>query len=159
MDFLNGTVLFAQSEGAEIHVHPQFASTRQGPRSRAYEFENTSKEIMSRHYGVELKPGEIKGVKKLFDFVSSDGSIVGDAKFYTMVRGKSRPPAKLSVISEHVWLLENTKAKRKFLVFGNDRRVPELWLHDYGNLKKDVDFYFIDEKGKLEELKVVIKVG
>ena len=74
----------------------------------------------------------------------------------------------MTFITEHVWLLEHTKAKRKFLVFGNDRRVPELWLNDYGNLLKDVEFYFIDEEeidgevgkeGRLEELKVVIRVG
>ena len=52
-------------------------------------------------------------------------------------------------------------------MFGNDRRVPELWLEKYGNLVKSVDFYFLDvldveegnEEGTLEELKVVIKVG
>jgi hypothetical protein len=150
VDFSDETVEFVRSEGVE--APPQFVAPRTGPRSKSYEFEQISKRIMSRHLGAALKPGEIRGVRKLFDFVSEDGSIVGDAKYFTMVRGQSRPPAKLSVISEHVWLLENTKAKTKFLVFGNDRRVPELWLHDYGNMVKGVEFYFIDDNGKLEKL-------
>ena len=44
-------------------------------------------------------------------------------------------------------------------MFGNDRRVPELRLQDYGNLVAGVEFYFIDEGGRLGELKVVFGVG
>ena len=56
------------------------------------------------------------------------------------------------MIAEHVWLLEKTNAKRKFLVFGNDRRVPERWLEKYGNLVSDVSFYFLSDDGQLEAL-------
>ncbi|MCK5582489.1 MAG: hypothetical protein KAI33_01800, partial [Elusimicrobiales bacterium] len=77
-----------------------------------------------------------------------DGSIIGDAKYFTLVHGRSLPPAKFSVIAEHVWLLEKTKAKRKFLVFGNDKRVPEEWLKRYGNLVKNIVFYFIDDENE-----------
>lgn len=31
-------------------------------------------------------------------------------------------------IAGHVWLLERTTAQRRFLVFGNQRRVSEWWL-------------------------------
>jgi hypothetical protein len=51
---------------------------------------------------------------------------VGDAKYYTLVGGKRLLPAKFSVIAEHVWLLEKTEALGTSLVFGNERRVPEL---------------------------------
>jgi len=51
-----------------------------------------------------------------------------------------------TVIAEHVWLLENTNADRKFLVFGNDRRVPEQWLERYGPLVRSVEFYFLDDR-------------
>ena len=38
----------------------------------------------------------------------------------------------------------NYLRENKFLVFGNDRRVPEEWLKRYGKLVKDVNFFFYD---------------
>ncbi len=154
INFDNQTVEFVKADGAEIHTHQEPTQIKELPRSSAAEFENSCREIMSQHYRKDLKPGAIGGVKKLFDFVSEDKSIVGDAKFYTMVRGQGLPPAKFSVIAEHVWLLEKIEAKHKFLVFGNDRRVPEEWLRRYGNLVGGVEFYFVDVDGKLEKLEV-----
>lgn len=116
-------------------------------------FEETARRFMSKYFGVPLSQCKILNIPKLFDMVSDDGAIVGDAKYFTMVRGVSIPPAKFSVIAEHVWLLEKTPAKRKFLVFGNDRRVPLEWLKRYGHLVKDVTFYFLDmQSKKLEKL-------
>jgi hypothetical protein len=43
---------------------------------------------------------------------------------------------------------------RRFLVFGNQREVPELWLKKYHTLVDDVGFYFLDEGGRLEQLGV-----
>lgn len=98
---------------------------------------------MCRHYGIEqLLPGQVGQVPKKFDFVSPDEQIVGDAKYYTRVGGTGLPPAKFSVIAEHVWLLEKTAAREKFLVFGNDREVPVLWLKQYGGLVASVAFSF-----------------
>ena len=84
--------------------------------------------------------------------VSADCDIVGDAKYLTLVRGQRLPPAKFSVIAEHVWLLEKTGAPMTFLVFGNDRQVPELWLQRYGKLASGVSFYFLSDDGTLEAL-------
>ena len=92
------------------------------------------------------------GVRKQFDFVSPDRQVVGDAKYYTRVGGIGLPPAKFSIIAEHVWLLEKTRARTKFLVFGNDRKVPTLWLGRYGNLAIGVAFYFLSDEGLLELL-------
>jgi hypothetical protein len=92
-------------------------------------------------------------VPKEFDMVSPDGDIVGDAKYFTLVRGQRLPPAKFSVITEHVWLLERTGAPTTFLVFGNDRQVPELWLQRYGSLVSSVAFYFLSDDGTLELLR------
>ena len=117
-------------------------------------FEDCAREIFSRQFGMHLKSGYVQGVPKKFDMVSSDGRIVGDAKYLTMVRGKAIPPAKFSVIAEHVWLLEKTTAIHKFIVFGNDRRVPEEWLKRYSHLVGGVEFYFLDERNrKIERLK------
>jgi len=101
---------------------------------------------------MDLSPGAIQGVRKRFDFVSPDGRIVGDAKFYSLVRGVALPPAKFSTIAEHVWHLEKTNAPTTFLVFANDRQVPLLWLERYGNLLSGVAFYFLREDGRLDVL-------
>lgn len=116
-------------------------------------FEQLARWVMSDTCGTKLQPGKLPEVNKIFDMTSTDGSVVGDAKYYAMVGGERLPPAKFSVIAEHVWLLEKTDAKRKFLVFGNDRRVPEKWLEKYGDLVSDVAFYFLSDDGQLEVLR------
>ncbi|MBN2489131.1 MAG: hypothetical protein JXA98_08890 [Methanosarcinaceae archaeon] len=109
-------------------------------------FEDKARVFMSKYYSKPLFAGKHPRVHKTFDMLSDDNEIVGDAKFYTMVRGKSLPPAKFATIAEHVWLLEKTEAKHKFLIFGNDKRVPEEWLKRYGNLVDGVEFFFWEEK-------------
>lgn len=116
------------------------------------DFEIFSKNIMEDYFGATLTQRNPHGFPKKFDMVSSDDSIIGDSKYLTLVNGVKLPPAKFMEISGHVWLLEKLSAKRKFLVFGNQKRVPEWWLEKYGHLVKDVEFYFIDEKGNLEKL-------
>lgn len=136
-------------------VNVQFASPgRAAPRemyTRAEReitpqiFEDLAREVMSTHFGVPLTPGEVPGVPKRFDLVSPDKDIVGDAKYFTLVRGQRLPPAKFSVIAEHVWLLEKTGAPITFLVFGNDCEVPARWLRRYGTLASGVAFYFLTD--------------
>ena len=60
--------------------------------------------------------------------------------------------ADFATIAEHVWLLEKTGAPTTFLVFGNDREVPALWLERYGSLATGVAFYFLADGGRLELL-------
>lgn len=115
-------------------------------------FEVLASRVMSEHYHVPLRPGQVGKVPKLLDLVSPDGRIVGDAKYYTLVGGQRLPPAKFSVIAEYVWLLEKTKTPATFLVFGNDRRVPELWLARYGGLVESVLFYFLSDNGKWDQI-------
>jgi hypothetical protein len=117
------------------------------------EFEIFAQKVMSRKFNTDLKPRLVSEVGKKFDLVSEDYKIIGDAKYYTAVNGTSIPPAKFSVIAEYVWLMENTKADQKFLVFGNDRRVPEWWLKKYGKLITDIQFYFLDQEGTLDLIK------
>jgi hypothetical protein len=115
-------------------------------------FEELARSVMSAHFGVPLTPGTIPGVPKKFDVVSPDKDIVGDAKYFTLLRGQRLPPAKFSIIAEHVWLLEKTTALTKFLIFGNDRQVPLLWLGRYGHLVSGVSFFFLTDDGELEQL-------
>jgi len=115
-------------------------------------FEARARRVLSRHYGVDLVAGKVGAVHKIFDLVSPDGQVVGDAKYYTRVGGVRLPPAKFATIAEHVWLLERTGATRTFLVFGNDREVPVLWLARYGTLIAGTVFFYLDGDGSLEGL-------
>ena len=123
------------------------------PKLTAAQFEDLARQAFSQRFGVPLEEAQVPGVPKLFDMVSLDGSIVGDAKYFAMVGGQRLPPAKFSIIAEHVWLLEKSQAQRKFLVFGNDIEVPKRWLARYGHLRGDVVFYFMADDG------VVIKIS
>jgi hypothetical protein len=124
------------------------ANKRLPPRA----FEELARSVMSRHFDVPLTSGTVPGVPKEWDMVSPDGHIVGDAKYFTLVHGQRLPPAKFSIIAEHVWLLEKTGAPTTFLVFGHDRQVPALWLQRYGSLVSGVSFYFLADDGSLEVL-------
>ena len=115
-------------------------------------FEALARRVLSERYAVELARGSIPGVRKQFAFVSPDRQVVGDARYYTRARGIALPPARFATIAEHVWLLEKTGAPKSFLVFGNDREVPVMWLARYGNLVSDVAFYFLADDGQLEVL-------
>ncbi|MEE9340970.1 MAG: hypothetical protein V3V21_04835 [Thermoplasmata archaeon] len=152
VDFENENVIFGRCKKMEASRREVGERPSQGQVMNSRSFEQFSGEVMSQYFNMDLRPGQLSGCPKLFDFVSSDRKIAGDAKYLTMVRGKSLPPAKFSVIAEHVWLLEKTEVDRRFLVFGNDRRVPEEWLKRYGGLVDNVEFYFLDESGSLEKL-------
>jgi len=117
------------------------------------QFEDMALEVMSTYCNAQLQPGTIHNVPKKFDMVSNDGNIVADAKYYSMVNGSKIPPAKFSVIAEYIWMMQQTDAKYKAMVFGNDRRVPMEWLKRYGHMVKDVAFIFIEDDGTLEILK------
>ena len=97
--------------------------------------------------GFESKKIKIRGTEKSFDLVSNNGEHIGDVKFYKNIK---TPAAKWSTIAEYVWLLEKTKAKHKFIVFGKDKEVPNRWLKRFGNLT-DIHFYFFNNN-KLEKL-------
>jgi len=117
------------------------------------EFETFARRHMSTYLGMPLAERQPEGFPKRFDYVSPDGTIVGDAKYLTLVRGRKMPPAKFMEIAGHVWLLERTLAIRRFLVFGNQRRVPEWWLEKYGSFVETVEFYFLSLDGKLDKLR------
>ena len=115
-------------------------------------FEALARQKMGEHFQLKLERGYVGQVHKEFDFVAPYARMVGDAVYYAPVRGTRWPPAKAATITEHVWLLEKTGAPETFLVFGNDRQVPVLWLERYGNLVSGVTFFFLSDDGQLEEL-------
>jgi len=145
-----------RSENADQRLNVKIAKERDEASRKeklSIRFEILARKILSKHFGILLTKGKVSKVPKEFDIVSSDGQVVGDAKYLTMVKGERLPPAKFSMIAEHVWLLEKISATHKFLVFGNDRRVPQEWLKKYGHLVKNVVFFFLDEQTQgLEKL-------
>lgn len=106
-------------------------------------FEKRVRTFLSKERGINFDEQtiNIKGLNKKFDLVSEDKTIIGDVKFFKNVQ---TPAAKYSTIAEYVWLLENTEAKEKFLIFGRDKEVPIRWLKRFGSLLNDVKFYFFD---------------
>ena len=133
----------------QMHSTSPLIFNRKQPQNKYAQFEINARKAFTRKFGVLLKSGTAGDVPKKWDMVSKDGEIVGDAKYYTLVGGTRLPPAKFSTIAEHVWLLEKTGAKVKFLVFGNQIEVPKLWLEKYGKLVKDVKLYFLENSGKI----------
>src|SRR5258708_18301595 len=122
-------------------------------RVRWREFEIFAKERMSKHFGVPLHSNAPDDFPRKFDLVSQDETIVGDAKYLTMVARQYEPPAKLMEITGHVWLLEKVRARTRFLVFGNQIEVAQLWLRKYGGLPTSVEFYFLAPNGKVTDLR------
>lgn len=105
------------------------------------EFELHAAEVLSRRWNVDLssRPVTLKGgVIKKFDLVSSDGCIVGDAKYYKNI---AVPAAKWSTLAEYVWLLQHVEgAQQRFMVFGFDREVADRWLKRFRPLTEGLDF-------------------
>ncbi|WP_256623624.1 DUF7662 domain-containing protein [Methanolobus chelungpuianus] len=152
VDLSNQVVVLARREHLE-KTQSNEVNTSSGTADNASEFEEKARTFMSKYYSTPLYAGKHPTVLKIFDMTSDNYEIVGDAKYYTMVRGESLPPAKFAIIAEHVWLLEKTGAKHKFLIFGNDKRVPQEWLKRYGELVDGVDFFFYEiGEDKIERL-------
>jgi hypothetical protein len=109
------------------------------------DFKEIALHVMSAHYNVALSAREIPSIPKLFDLVSNDNKYVGIVRYLSLVLGESILPPTLSSISENIWILEQIpNANKKFVVFGNDRIVPDKWLEKYGMFVKDIEFFFYD---------------
>jgi hypothetical protein len=132
---------------------------RRARRMRPSDFRALARRRMSEHFNTSLERGWVGEVHKQFDFVAPYGRLVGHALYPRRVGGRRWAPAKGAAIAEHVWLLEKTGAPETFLVFGNDRRVPVMWLERFGNLVFRVRFFFLTADGELEELSNPAAVG
>lgn len=142
-------IKFTKSKQEKATPQPEIHQKLPEGKSTPSDFESFARSRMSTFFKRELRPRRKEGWPKLFDMVSDDYRIVGDAKYLSMVRGERIPPAKFSVIAEHIWMLEKVDAKTSFLVFGNDKRVPDIWLKKYGEFVKSVKFYFLMDNGNI----------
>lgn len=124
----------------EVTVKPEEGLARK-------DFSERAREVMNEFYGRGLKPRKIGGTK-IWDYVSPDGMVVGDARWF----GQSVPAAR-AFISEAIWLLEKVGAVQKFVVFGGESEVPRQWLELWATLcPEDVALFYLDSKGELHEL-------
>ncbi len=124
----------------EVTVRPEEGLARK-------DFSDRAREVMNEFFGRPLKPRKIGGTK-IWDYVSPDGMIVGDARWF----GNSIPAAR-AFVSEAVWLLEKVGAVQKFIVFGGESEVPRQWLELWSTLcPEDIALFYLDAKGELHEL-------
>ncbi len=117
------------------------------------EFEEVVAKSLGRLFGVEFGPSSDQAHPREFAFASSDGRLLGDIIYGTMVAGRGLSKAKYSEISETVWLLEKSPAETRFVVFGHQIQVPEFWLQKYGHVPSDVWIFFCDHLGILTRLR------
>jgi hypothetical protein len=73
----------AEEPGTVLGTGP----ARTNATTPATPFETLARRILSDRYGVALRPGSLPGVAKLFDFVSPDHRVVGDAKYFSLAGG------------------------------------------------------------------------
>ena len=147
---------FTAKAGISEHVALPLTATEHALGGSTHlAFENYARQVFSNFFHTKLEKGSLAGIPKQWDMLSQDGEIVGDAKYDTLVRETDLPPAKFATIAEHIWLLEKTPARIKFLAFGSQVEVPTLWLKKYGRLVGEVRFYFLDKSGLIHSLNKV----
>ncbi len=155
IDFTNQLIHFRRVAALRLKKPPPYPSVSDAASmstlQRVRQFEGKARHFLSEYFRAKLRPGMFPGIPKLFDYVSKDRSIVGEAKYLSLGKGRIQP-AKFASVSETVWLLEQVKAKRKFLIFGKSKDIPMKWLQRYGHLVKDIAFYFWNETSDLELL-------
>ena len=79
----------AEDPGAMLGTGPACTNAT----TPAARFETVARRILSDRYTVALRPGSLPGVAKVFDFVSPDHRVVGDAKYFSLVGGVVLPAA------------------------------------------------------------------
>jgi hypothetical protein len=145
------TLVFYAQEGpllgSEPGVPPSVSDLQAAERFAAF-----VRGVLSARYGVDLMPHTVPGIRKRFALVSSDYQVIGNAKYVASFGGRGASTTLFALISEDVWLLQKSQAVHTFLVFGNNRQVPLLWLRRHGNLASDVAFFYLAEEGELEFL-------
>lgn len=110
-------------------------------------FERYARRYFSDLWGVDLQERSVSiggAVPWKLDLVSSEGRIVGDAKW---LKNIAVPAAKWQGIAECVWLLQKVAADRVFMVFGQDVEVAERYLRRVRPLTEPVEFYYLDGSG------------
>ncbi len=111
---------------------------------RAKKFETEVRDFLSDKTGLHLMSKEVTfssdaNRKHSCDIVSQNNQVVGDAKY---LRNIPIPAAKYDNITAYIHFLQNIEAHTKFLVFGENKELPNRWLKRFENLAEGVEFYF-----------------
>lgn len=139
-----------REEGEGMRIQPRSPD----PVIRSKEaWKTAADDAAMNRFSIGLTKRSVDPVPKPFPLVSEDKRIVGDKTYAKMLDGGRIPYAVHSTISETVWLLQHVTAEHRFIIFGNDRRVPETWLDRFGHLADGIKFYFLEDRDELEVLK------
>lgn len=114
-------------------------------------FEQMARKIFSKRYGNVLEEHKADLLPQIFNCVSADGTIIGNANWCEP--GNRQTGSEATTIAGYVWMLEHIPAITRFLAFGRDRSVPVTWLQHYGNLVRTVEFFFVTDDGQVEQLR------
>ena len=105
-----------------------------------------ARRVLSARWGTALqrRPAVLPGGQsQLFELVSGNGRIVGDA-VWLAGRGET-PEARSAAIAEAVLVVTHvTNADRRFLVFGDDWDTVSRWVTRYRLLLDGVELWFLD---------------
>jgi len=101
-------------------------------------------ELLKAHYGKSFRETRIHG--RSFDFVSSDGKIIGEL---IIAKGNRPPSSYFTYVASTLWFLEKIEADEKFLVFYGDENVPKEWLRRFGHLTKEIKFFFLNAEQRV----------
>jgi hypothetical protein len=125
------------------------------------EFEDMSREVLGLHLNETFTKRLVEGAQTNYpyphdltlDLVNADASIIGDAKYFTMRSGRRTPRGKLDNATNYAEALVCTRARVRFLVFGNDIEVARIWTWMRRNTRfPQVDVYFLSDDRILTQI-------
>jgi hypothetical protein len=114
------------------------------------EYERLAAAAAGHHFGIPFQKSVPVVVPKMFSLVSAGGEVIGETVYFSPSESENQIRIRFSLITENVWLLEKTKARRKFLIFNSHRDVLLDWLGRFGHLVNLIEFYLLNENGQLE---------
>lgn len=119
------------------------------------EFEEDVRLALSAKFGSVFtkRSLDVLGVKRSFDAVSEDGTIVADAKRQTW--GRSSDSGKLAHLSELVFSLGHLNVVRRLVICPDDGLVALLWLKRCQPMsdRLGVEFLALGADGELRPLR------
>lgn len=131
-------------------------------------FEDLSCKVLTEHFHTEFsdRPAKIcigtnKKKEHVFDFASSDKSIVVECKAYTWTEGDNTPSGKISTFNEAVYFLNFLpKDTIKILCIKkevnpkHEKSLAEYYVSQYGHIIGDVIILEVsdEEGGKIENV-------
>lgn len=130
--------------GQPIETDVDVGDREEEPGRPDVEEDRTVAQALSNYLAVDLPEGVLSlpgGLTHRFDFVG-EGAAVG---LHVDQEARATSGERWGATSEAVWLLQKLEEPGpRFVVFTRDRRLPLLWLGEFGRLCPDVEFLSVD---------------